>query len=451
MFLPRPVVRFGGYQGVWMKRLLATCLAVATATAGIAALPAIGQQAQQTARQPAQASPARGQVVDGVVATVNDQVISQSDVRNRMRMILLSFPGQPDEQVLREAQQRAIDTLIEEKVQLQEFYKLVKDEKVSAEEIDEQIARLAQQNRMTPEQFTSNLAQAGISVQALREQTEADIAWTSLIRGRYGRQVRVSELRVDEMLERIKSSLDKPQYNLAEIFLFAPDAASRANAMTTAETLIQQINGGADFTAVAQQFSAAPSASTGGELGWMSPGDMRPEIEAAVVKAATVPTLLPPIESEGGVYVVALLGKREPSAPDAAALDLKQVIARGEGAAEKLQQVRAKAKTCGEVAAAVEGVEGIPAPADMNDVSLQQVQDAYRTALQPLQAGESTEPVDLPDGSGKMVFYVCDRTSGDPQVPTREEIRDRLFNAELALVAERYLRDLKREASIDRR
>src|SRR5690606_4562198 len=142
----------------------------------------------------------------GVVATVNDQVISQSDVRNRMRMILLSFPGQPDEQVLREAQQRAIDTLIEEKVQVQEFYKLVKDEKVSAEEIDEQIARLAQQNRMTPEQFTSNLVQAGISVQSLREQMEADIAWTSLIRGRYGRQVRVSEMRVDEMLDRIKSS-----------------------------------------------------------------------------------------------------------------------------------------------------------------------------------------------------------------------------------------------------
>jgi peptidyl-prolyl cis-trans isomerase SurA len=447
MFLPRPAVRLGGYQGVWMKRLLATCLGVAAATAGFAAVPAIGQQAQQ----PALASPARGQVVDGVVATVNDQVISQSDVRNRMRMILLSFPGQPDEQVLREAQQRAIDTLIEEKVQLQEFYKLVKDEKVSPEEIDEQIARLAQQNRMTAEQFTSNLAQAGISVQSLREQTEADIAWSSLIRGRYGRQVRVSELRVDEMLDRIKASLDKPQYNLAEIFLFAPDAASRTNAMATAETLIQQINGGGDFSAIAQQFSAAPSASTGGELGWMSQGDMRPEIEAAAMKAATVPALLPPIESEGGVYVVALLGKRDPSTPGAASLDLKQVIARGEGAAEKLQQVRAKAKTCGEVAAAVEGVEGIPTPADMNDVSLQQVQENYRAALEPLQAGQSTEPVDIPDGTGKMVFYMCDRTSGDPAVPSRDEIRDRLFNAELALVAERYLRDLKREASIDRR
>lgn len=447
MFLPIPAVRFGGYQGVWMKRLLATCIAVAAAAGGVAALPAIGQQAQQ----PTQAAPARGQVVDGVVATVNDQVISQSDVRNRMRMILLSFPGQPDEQVLREAQQRAIDTLIEEKVQVQEFYKLVKDEKVSAEEIDEQIARLAQQNRMTPEQFTSNLVQAGISVHSLREQMEADIAWTSLIRGRYGRQVRVSEMRVDEMLDRIKSSLDKPQYNLAEIFLFAPDAASRANAMGTAETLIQQINGGADFSAVAQQFSAAPSASTGGELGWMSPGDMRPEVEAAVLKAGTAPALLPPIESEGGVYVVALLGKREPSSPDAAALDLKQVLALGEGAAEKLQQVRSKAQTCDQVAAAVEGIEGIPTPADMNDVSLQQVQDAYRPALQSLQPGQSTEPMDIPDGSGKMVFYVCDRTSGDPQIPSRDEIRDRLFNAELAMVAERYLRDLKREASIDRR
>src|SRR5688572_21668107 len=100
-----------------MKRLIALCLAVAAATASIAVVPAMGQQSQPSAP--------RGQVVDGVIATVNDQIISQSDVRNRMRMILLSFPGQPDEEVLREVQQRAIEGLIDEKVQLQEFSKLV--------------------------------------------------------------------------------------------------------------------------------------------------------------------------------------------------------------------------------------------------------------------------------------------------------------------------------------
>ena len=442
MFSPRPEVRVRGAQGVWMKRLIAFCLAAAAVTAGIAVAPAIGQQTQPSAP--------RGQVVDGVIATVNDQIISQSDVRNRMRMILLSFPGQPDEEVLREVQQRAIEGLIDEKVQLQEFTKLVKDEKISDAEIDEQIARLAQQNKMTPEQFTSNLTQAGVSVSALREQQEAEIAWTALIRGRYGKQVRVSELRVDEMLQRIKANLDKPQYRIAEIFLFAPDQESRNNAKARAETLIGEINRGAEFDQVARQFSAAPSAAQGGDLQWMSPGDMRPEVWTAVQKAPSPPTLLPPIESDGGVYVIALLGKREPAGPGSVMMDLVQVVARGDGAADKLTQIKAKASDCRGIPAAVAGVEGVSSET-MNDVPLEQVADAYRTTLEKVQAGQSTDVVDLPENAGKMVFYVCERASGTPGLPTRETIYDRLFNQELAMVAERYLRDLKREATIDRR
>ena len=424
-----------------MKRLFALCLAVAAATAGLAIAPALGQEAS---------SGPRGQVVDGVVATVNDQIISQSDVRNRMRMILLSFPGQPDEEVLREVQQRAIEGLIDEKVQLQEFSKLVKDEKISDAEIDEQIARLAQQNRMTPEQFTANLARAGVSVSSLREQQEAEIAWTALIRGRYGKQVRVSELRVDEMLERIEASLDKPTYRLAEIFLFAPDQDSRTNALSRAETLIGEINRGAQFEEVARQFSAAPSASQGGDLSWMLPGDMRPEVWAAVQNAPNPPTLLPPIESDGGVYIIALLGKREPAGEDSVILDLVQVVARGDGAADKLTQIKAKASNCAGVPAAVAGIEGVTSE-PMNDIPLPQVADAFRPALEKAEAGQSTDVIDLPENAGKMVFYVCERASGTPGVPTRDEIYDRLFNAELGMVAERYLRDLKRGASIDRR
>jgi peptidyl-prolyl cis-trans isomerase SurA len=289
-----------------------------------------------------------------------------------------------------------------------------------------------------------------VSISALREQQEAEVAWTALIRGRYGKQVRVSELRVDEMLERIKANLDKPQYRIAEIFLFAPDQESRNNAKSRAETLIAEINRGAEFDAVARQFSAAPSASQGGDLQWMSPGDMRPEIWAAVEKAPNPPTLLPPIESEGGVYIIALLGKREPSGKDSVMLDLQQVVARGDDAAARLAQVKDKAKTCRDLPAATAGIESIRVET-MNDIPLDQVADAYRPALETTEVNQSTDVIDLPDNAAKMVFYVCERTSGRPGLPTRDEIYDRLFNAELAMVAERYLRDLKRGASIDRR
>jgi peptidyl-prolyl cis-trans isomerase SurA len=426
-----------------MKRLLVLALAASVAATSLVAL------AQQT--QPAQPTSARGRTVDGVMASVNDQVISQSDVRNRMRWMLLRFPEPPeDEKILLEIQDQALESLIDEKVQLGEFRKLVKDQEISAPEIDESVADVARQYRMNPQQFAQALAEAGIPMQHIRDMEMSKIAWTALIRGRYFKTVRVSEGRIDDMLNRIKSSLDKPQYRIAEIFLYAPDQASRDLAKTRAETLIQNVNQGADFQALAQQFSAAPSASAGGDLNWLSPGDMRPEIADAVLKAGEPPLVLPPIESDSGVYVIALTGKREASDPSKALiLDMEQLITRGEGAVAKLDNVKATAKSCADISKSLEGVEGVTRT-PMKDVGLTQIAPQYRTPLEGIGANQASSVIDLPDG-GKMMFYVCSTRSGDADLPSRDEIKDRLFNQELALVAERYLRDLKRESTVVRR
>lgn len=434
-----------------MKRLLAIALAATVAASALAASGLATAQQTPQPSQPAQPTASRGRTVDGVMATVNDQVISHSDVRSRMRWMLLRFQQPPkDEKILLEIQNQALESLIDEKVQLSEFKKLTKNQQISAPEIDEAIADTARQYRMSPEQFAQAVAQAGIPMQHLRDMEEASIAWTGLIRGRYYKTVRVSDLRIDEMLHRLKASLDKPQYRLGEIFLYAPDQASRDNAKQRAATLIQNIQQGADFATLAQQFSAAPSASAGGDLNWLSPGDMRPEIADAVAKAAAPPTVLAPIESEGGIYVIAVTGKREPSDPaKSTILDMEQLIARGEGSTAKLEAVKAKAATCDGLNKALEGVEGVTRT-PMKNVGISQIAPQFRTPLEGVGANQSTALIDTPDGA-KMVFYVCSTKSGDADLPSRDEIKDRLFNQELALVAERYLRDLKREATVVRR
>lgn len=419
-----------------MRRIAAILLTAAAAST--AALAVAQTQPTPTA--------SRGQLVEGVVALVNDQVISQSDVRNRMRLILLSFPGQPDQDVLREAQMQATETLIEEKVKMQEFKKMLKDEKVDAADIDERIAGLARQNNIPPERFIADLQAQGVSIQSLRDQMEANTAWEILVGARYGRQIRVSEQRIDQMLERMEESATKPQFRLAEIFLYAPDAASRANAMTRAQTLIQQIQQGADFSQVAQQFSAAPSASGGGDLGWMPEAEMKPEVRAAVLKT-TPPSMAPPIETEGGVYLVAVLGKREPADLSSATLNLKQIVAQGDGAGEKVEKVKAASKTCADAITEAGKVEGVNV-VDMNGVVLSQVSDAYRSALQNLDVDQSTPVMDGPNA--KMALIVCSREAGGG-LPTRKQIRDSLFGAEIDMLSDRYLRDAKREATIIRR
>ncbi len=429
-----------------MKRIIAIALAATVAASGLAA---IAQQATQPSQPTAAGT--RGRAIDGVFASVNDQVISHSDVRNRMRWMLLKFAEPPqDEKILRELQNQALESLIDEKIQVQEFKKLVKDQDISGPEVDEAVDDVARQYRMNREQFTQAVAEAGIPMEHIRDMEKASISWSALIRGRYYKTVRVSELRIDDMLHRLKSSLDKPQYRIAEIFLYAPDQASRDLAKTRAATLIQNIQQGADFQTLAQQFSAAPSASAGGDLNWLSPGDMRPEVADAVLKAPEPPLVLPPIESEGGVYIIALTGKREPQDPSKALiLDMEQLVARGEGSTAKLEAAKASAKSCEGLTKALEGVEGVTRT-PMKNLGLSQIAPQFRTPLEGVQANQSTPIIDTPDG-GKMVFFVCQTRSGDADLPTRAEIKERLFNQELTLVAERYLRDLKREATIVRR
>jgi peptidyl-prolyl cis-trans isomerase SurA len=127
---------------------------------------------------------------------------------------------------------------------------------------------------------------------------------------------------------------------------------------------------------------------------------------------------------------------------------MKQVVARGDGAGAKLEAVKGKAKTCAEVPKALEGVEGVTA-VDMKDVALQQIAPIYRTALENVQTGGVTDALDLTDGS-KMAFYVCERRTGYPNLPSRDDIRNRLFDSEISMFADRYLRDLRREATIVR-
>lgn len=410
--------------------------------AGCAALVSPVVLAQDAAVQ----APADGsQPIEGVAALVNDEVISFTDVRNRARMILLGFGAQITEELVQQAEQEAIESLIEEKLKFQEFQELTEGDTIEDAEIERDIARLAQRNGLTVDAFLANFQQAGINPDTIRNQLRADIAWAAIVRGRFAQQVRVSELRVDSMLERLETSQNEEQYRIGEIFLYAPDASSQTVALERAETLKRQIEQGAPFDQVAQQFSAAPSASAGGELGWLTRADIRPEVMTAV-ENATPPVLLPPIASENGVYLVALLGKREPTTGDEVSLNLRQAISQSDEAMDKLTQLKADVTACSGLQAAANSIGDVNI-VDMGEIDPEQLTDPFKSAVEDLETGESTEVMDL--GPSKMMLFVCSRSTGGAQLPTRDELRDRLFDTEISMLADRYLRDIRREATID--
>lgn len=427
-----------------MKRLiLALAAAIGLTQGGLASA-----QAQQalSARATTKKS-SKGQALEGVAVLVNDQVISYTDVRNRVQLILLSIGGKPDEQTIAQAQRTAIDALIDEKLQVREFHKQFEKAQIDEREIDEAIANIARQNNMTGDAFAKDLTARGVPIQTLRDQMRAEIAWRQLVRARYASRIRVSQLQIDDMFERVKGGLDKSQYRLAEVFIPAPDQSSKANAIKSANSLRGEIEKGASFQAVARQFSAAASASVGGELGWLPEPDVRPEILAAI-KSLKPPAVTPPIATDEGVYLIAYIGRREPADIKASVMDLKQLAAKGDGAAARLTRISQRITTCADVEKAAKAADGIVVQ-DLNDVALSDLSPAFKTALENQAIGKPTGVLDIPEG--KAVVVVCNRQIGGGAMPTREQMSDRLFKSQIAMLSDRYLRDIKREASIVRR
>ena len=97
----------------------------------------------------------------------------------------------------------------------------------------------------------------------------------------------------------------QPEYNASHILV---DSEEKAKALKT------EIDGGAEFAAVATKNSSDGSAANGGELGWFGLGQMVPEFEAAV-KDAAPGTVVGPVQTQFGWHLIRVNETRESSPP----------------------------------------------------------------------------------------------------------------------------------------
>ena len=97
-------------------------------------------------------------------------------------------------------------------------------------------------------------------------------------------QVDVSEAEIDDALSRIRTNVGKTESRVAEIFVPIDRADQADEAKRSADRITEQLERGAPFGAVAQQFSQGATAQAGGELGWILPGSLDPALDAAVEK-----------------------------------------------------------------------------------------------------------------------------------------------------------------------
>lgn len=443
-----------------MRARSVTGAALAASSALALMVAGMGASAQEVATAPpsAPAAPAPGGISEAVVAIVNDDIISSFDLMQRMRLILVTSGVQPTQENLPQLQREALRSLVDERLQIQELRRVEKEQDIEIiatnPEVDEEIAELAKGNNMSGGQLLEALASQGVGADTLREQLRSEISWQRWIQGRYGSRLRVGEDQINAQRARLEAAASKPQYQVGEIFIDNARVGGAEQAMSGATQLVEQLQKGAAFPAVARQFSTAPSAAAGGDAGWISTGEMPAEVDYALENMRPG-QLSRPIPVKDGVYIIYLREKRTGAA--ATLISLKQAaVPLGSDASEadlaaaqaKLESLRPRVTGCDNIETAAAGVEGVVA-GDLGEAEVQDLAPAFREAAETLQPGQLSAPIRTP--AGLHLVAVCGKRQSGAQIPSAAQIENRLFGQQLAMISKRYLRDLRNSATIETR
>ncbi|MEL6858400.1 MAG: SurA N-terminal domain-containing protein [Pseudomonadota bacterium] len=384
------------------------------------------------------------QQIEGIVAVVNDDPISFTDVRQRARLLLLSLGGQqPTTEQIQRFTTQALEQLIDEKLQLQEAAEY--EVEISDNEIASSISRLAQQSGITRDDLVQSLIQAGVNPVSLEEQTRADIAWRRIMGGLYGSRIRISDNQITEQLKRLEADAQKEQYLASEIFLFAPTEQDRAQALIAANSILEQLRAGAQFQVAAQRFSSAPTAATGGDMGWIVLDDFD-DARKVTLQNMTEPGLTEPIVVDDGVYIMNLRAVRDPS-EKTTLVDVTRITV-SDGSETALKAALTEISDCSSIDAVVDADSNLRAVA-LEGLNVEDLGPEGKSMVMTTEIGQPTEIFAQSGTLGAM--YVCDRKDNVEAIPNRDQVEDRLYTQQLGMISERSLRNLRREATIIRR
>ncbi len=398
-------------------------------------------------------APARAQDVQRIAAVVNDQVISVYDLAARTRLILLSSDLQDSPEIRSRLVPQILRQLIDETLQFQEARRL--NITVASNEIQQALARIAKQNDMTEPQFRDFLNKADIPMSTVVDQVKAGIAWGKIVAQKIRPQIEIGDDQVQEYLTRLKSSENKPQYRLQEIFLAVDSSQQDEEVRRTAERLAEQIRDGANFQALARQFSQSATAAVGGDMGWVDLDSLDPVLAKAVGRLKPG-ELSDPVRTVSG-YTLLMLREQGSSANEAAAegdVKLEHIFLPSPANAkpEDLQALRSTAQTVANTAASCADMPALrkqlpDARSVLPDkIAIKDMAPALRSIVLKLPVGKASEPITAKDGV--LVVMICERT-GTTGLPDAEEVRTRIGREKLDLLARRYMRDLRMAAFVD--
>ena len=250
--------------------------------------------------------------IDRIVAVVNNSVITDFELRNRVEQVLRQLAGQKTQAPPRRViEKQVLERMITEKSLLQ----IAEDTniRIDGPQLDRAIANIAQRNNLDPDAFRKALEDEGTDFSAFREQIRTEITVGRLRDREVDSRVVVTDAEVDNYLaSSARDASQQDEYNLGHILILTPEGASPeqlAELRAKAEKAGGELKGGKDFAQVSAAYSDAQNALQGGGLGWRSRAQL-PSLFVDAVQALKFGEVSDVIRSPNGFHILKLLDKR---------------------------------------------------------------------------------------------------------------------------------------------
>lgn len=397
-----------------------------------------------------------------IAATVNDKMISLLDVDSRitLSMHLADLPNTLDNR--RRMVGQVLRSIIDEKLKLQEAK--LREITVSRQDIARAEADFEQRAGLKKGGLRDLFRRLGIDSSSFLERLESHVAWSKLVTRRYLPTIDIGEKEIDDYLAEFERNKGKPEYLVSEIFLPTNDKQDTEQVRALADRLIEQINAGASFAAVARNFSQSPTAAAGGNLGWHPAGQLPREIDALIASLKPGQISRPLVMPEG-IFIIHLEDRRviDPfrqgtAKPASVTLHQAHFPLPADAGQALVSQVMARANELAQSANSCTNFDNLakqtnsPLSGALGTFPINQLSAQLQSVVANLPVGKPSPPTRTDDGI--IVVMVCHRTEEQKEkemtpAQRREEIRERLIEERLTLAAEQYLRSLRRAAIVD--
>lgn len=224
----------------------------------------------------AQTAHTETEMIDQIVAIVDDDIILASELRERLATVSQNLQARgvdapPEDELIRET----LDRLVLDSIQMQmgDRYGV----RIGDPELDNAMQRIAAQNRMTIDQFRQTLEQDGGSYVGMREQVRQEMILQRVQMGNVNQRVSIAEQEVENFLQTKEGQkLVQPEYRVMHALLAVPSSATREfekAGRERTEQLLTRIRDGERFDEVVAS-SDGEFAYTGGDLGWRKRDDL---------------------------------------------------------------------------------------------------------------------------------------------------------------------------------